>query len=255
MLFRLAPSRPLLLGFCLALAASEACADPPDFGLSIDLAPTLDIDPHTGEVDPYLGVTLSGTMSGVFDNGVGYSLSADTIHERHSLYPALDLDYLRVSGQIHRQTGIGRLRLKATNTAVFDRGFASLIYDQTDISLGIDRSFDLTDELKMRLAFTATRRFSTLRTLERYSFTPSASLSFQMFGLDALLTASYSHRPYVFRRRVDDFFSAGAVLSKQIGDLSIGLNASVESNRSSIPALNSTSFIIGPNFTYSFPID
>jgi hypothetical protein len=239
----------------LALVPALAHAEPPDFGLSVDLAPTVIVDPYTGQVDPYLGLTFSGSMSGTFDNGFGYIVSADAIHEGHSLYPTLDLNYLRFSAQINRQTSIGKLRLKATNNAIFDREFDRLIYNLTDVSLGVDSSFDLTDDLTMRLAFNAARRFSNVRSLDRYSLNPSVAFYFPVFGLDVSLTASYAWRDFVFRERVDHFFSAGASLSKTIGDFTIGMNVSLEANHSSVSALSATSIIIGPNFTYSLPID
>jgi hypothetical protein len=245
-----------LIGVALAVATPLAArADPPDFGLAVELAPTVIVDPLTGEVDAYLGITFNGTMSGTFDNGFGYIVVGDAIHERHSLYPALDLDYLRLSGQINRQAGIGKIRLKATNIAVFNRAFSGLIYNVTDVSLGIDRSFDLTDELSMRLAFNAARRFSNVSALDRYSFAPAIGFYFPVFGLDASLTANYSYRDFVFRDRVDHFFGAGAGLSKTIGDFDIGMKVDFEMTRSTVSAMNATSFIIGPNFTYNLPID
>lgn len=245
-----------LVGAALFFAAPLAArADPPDFGLAVELVPTVLVDPLTGEVDPYLGVTFNGTMSGTFDNGFGYIVVGDAIHERHALYPELDLDYLRLSGQVNRQTGLGMIRLKATNIAVFHRAFSDLIYNVTDVSLGIDRSFDLSDDLSMRLAFNAARRFSNVSALDRYSFNPAVGFYFPVLGLDASLTANYSYRDYLFSDRVEHFFGAGAALSKTIGDFDIGMEVDFEMTRSTVSALNATAFIIGPNFTYNLPID
>ncbi|MGE0502911.1 MAG: hypothetical protein AB7I79_17330 [Rhizobiaceae bacterium] len=239
----------------IGLAATAALADPPDFGLTIDLSPTSILDPRTGRHDPYGSLAVTGVMSGAFDNGVGYIFSADTILERHIWFPVLDLNYLRFSGQLNRQTDLGKVRLRASNISVFDRRFSGLLYNLTDVSLGIDRGFDLTDELALKLAINGARRFSTAASLDRYSVNPSASLSFSVLGLDAYLTASYSWREFVFRDRRDHFFGGGATLSRTFGDLTIGLTASVEHNRSTIRALSGTNFIIGPNFTYNVPLD
>lgn len=247
--------RPACLTVALTLVAGAAQAEPPDFGLSLDLAPTVIVNPETGIADPYLGATLSGTMSGSLGDGVGYVFSADAIHERHPLYPSFDLNYLRFSGQLNRATPLGKLRLKAANMSVFDGELTGMIYNLTDVSIGIDRSIDLTDDLALRLAFNYARRFADVRTLDRYSLNPSVGLSFSVAGLDAYLSASYSYRNFVFRERVDHFFGAGASLSKTFGDFYVGMSVNYDSSYSSIPALSAKSFTIGPNFTYNFPID
>lgn len=235
--------------------ALPAAAEPPDFGLSIDVGPTSIIDPRTGFHDPYTSISTTGVMSGGFDNGLNYIVSGDIIAERHFIYPAFDLNYLRFSGQLNRATDLGRIRLRATNTAVFDREFSGLLYNLVDVSLGIDRSVDLTDDIGMRLAGNVARRISTVPSLDRYSVNPSVGLSFQVFGLDAYASASYSLRTFVFRDRLDHYFGTSLSLSKTYGDLTLGVSASYDATRSSIRALSGDSITIGPTLSYNVPID
>lgn len=226
------------------LAASPAAADPPDYSVTFELGPNSVIDIPTGIGDPQASASINGTMSGSFDNGVGYLLSTDAIFERHSDFFPRDTNYLRGSGQLTYQADFGRLKLAATNLAIFDRHFDALSLDLTDVSLSIDRGFDLTDDIRMRLTLAGARRFEESGLYDRYSITPSASFSTTLLGLDAYLTASYSYRDFVFGERQDNFFSSGLTLSKTFDELTVGVTASVEVTRSSIGAFNYESFIV-----------
>jgi len=239
----------------LALALGPALADPPDFSAYVDLGSTGLVDADTGIVDPYLGMTLNGTMSGSFDNGIGYSLGGDLILERHNLFARIDASFLKASSQLNYQTDFGKIRLRATNLSVFDRSFAMMRYNLTDVSLGIEDSHDLTDDLRLKLAVNVARRMATVETLDRWSLNPTVSLTTQIAGLDFYAYGSYSYRDFVFRDRVDHYFSTGGTISKTFDDLTVGVSASVETVRSNIPALSATSFIVGPNLTYNLPID
>lgn len=241
--------------FALALALCPALADPPDFSAYVDLGSTGLIDADTGVVDPYLGATLNGTMSGSFDNGVGYSLGGDVILERHNLFARIDASFLKASGQLNYQTDLGKIRLRASNLSVFDRSFAIMRYNLTDLSLGMEDSYDLTDDLRLKLSVNVARRLATVQTLDRWSINPTVSLTTQLAGLDVYAYGSYSYRDFVFRDRVDHYFSTGATMSKTFDDLTVGVSASVETVRSSVPSLGATSFIVGPNLTYNLPID